>query len=268
MANKKIIDYIKLCIDKGFKLDAIITKLKNMGWSEKEINEAIDVYTDNLEIPKEIEIPEIAPVEPQPQPAPEQEPLPQQKQDPMSEIWDYGQREYVDQDSNVAQDVPMHVPLPTSQAPSKRGPPGPPPKPPLGAPGKKANMGFIVSVVAGILMLIASVSNLLISYLKIFSYTDLEFLYTLMILPLDSASIVASLGSPTGQMLIFVSVALSALTIVGAVIMFSKGKEKIGGLIILIASAVNLGAFWGLGMLGIIGGFIGIVGGILGILKK
>lgn len=109
---------------------------------------------------------------------------------------------------------------------------------------KKATAGFIVSLIAGILILINA----------------------LVFIGLASLFEELGLGFATGIIAGFAAVGLifAVLVIVGAVLIYMPGKEIIGGILVLIFSILSL--FIGGGFL--IGLILGIIGGALGLAKK
>lgn len=257
MTNDKIIDYIELCLNKGYSIDDILKNLKKSGWSEDEIHDAIDVFTENMYVPHPD--PKNAPNKPsKTQAGQETQPLqPQARQDPMKELRD-----------NVPQQDPLpDVPQPV---PSKPGQ-----KPKTQSVGKGAKAGFGVSLVAGIMMALAGISNILIGFLG-FSYGSMEFLYTMLFV--DKIEFIRTLLYPEvritqslallDQILIIIALAVSIIIIYLSVYMKKPGKASNGGKLVLMFSFVNMLALWGFSPLGFFGGIIGVVGGILGILKK
>ena len=109
---------------------------------------------------------------------------------------------------------------------------------------KKATAGFIVSLIAGILILINA----------------------LMFVALASLLEDLGLGFATGIMagLAAVGLIFAVLVIIGAILIYMPGKEVIGGILVLIFSILSI--FIGGGFL--IGLILGIIGGALGIAKK
>ena len=113
---------------------------------------------------------------------------------------------------------------------------------------KKATVGFIISLIAGILILING------------------------LLFVGIAGIVGSIPGMdvipgiTEMIAGFATVGLifAIIVIIGAILIYMPGKEIIGGILVLIFSILSI--FIGGGFL--IGLILGIIGGILGILKK
>jgi len=113
---------------------------------------------------------------------------------------------------------------------------------------KKATVGFIISLIAGILILING------------------------LLFVGIAGIVGSIPGMdvipgiTEMIAGFAAVGLifAIIVIIGAILIYMPGKEIIGGILVLIFSILSI--FIGGGFL--IGLILGIIGGILGILKK
>jgi len=109
---------------------------------------------------------------------------------------------------------------------------------------KKATAGFIVSLIAGILILING------------------------LIFIAGAAIFESLGLGmfTGMVAAFGAVGLifAILVIIGAILIYMPGREVIGGILVIIFSILSI--FIGGGF--IIGLILGIIGGALGIAKK
>jgi len=109
---------------------------------------------------------------------------------------------------------------------------------------KKATAGFVISLIAGVLILI----NALVFIALASFFEDL------------------GLGFVTGIMAGFGAVGLifAVLVIIGAILIYMPGKEVIGGILVLIFSILSI--FIGGGFL--IGLILGIIGGALNIAKK
>ena len=112
---------------------------------------------------------------------------------------------------------------------------------------KKATSGFIISLIAGILILINAVAFVGLA----------EFIESLGgILPFIVEDIFVILAT-TGSI-------LAILVIIGAILIYMPGKETIGSILVIIFSIISIiigGGF-------IIGLILGIIGGILGLYKK
>ncbi len=123
-----------------------------------------------------------------------------------------------------------------------------------------AERNFILSLVAGIFILIAGVM-LLIPSLMIYSnpqaYANLA---SFMVgIPLSEASALAGSTSAIFLSLSILSIILGVLVLYGSWISQQKGKERLGGYLILIPSIISL--FAGAGL--IVGMVFGIIGGYL-----
>jgi hypothetical protein len=114
---------------------------------------------------------------------------------------------------------------------------------------KKATAGFIVSLIAGILILI---NGLLV--VAVFAALG------------DMMSIIPGLEGLEGIMTAIGAIGLifGILVLIGAILIYMPGKEIIGGILVLVFSILSI--FIGGGFF--IGMILGIVGGILGIIKK
>ena len=251
MVDKKLMEYVKANLDKGYPIQMIRKALQGSEWHKPEIDEVLALVQGKKP--------------PVPKPTPGPKPLP-----------------------------PEHKPTPTEPATGPHlhsgpsGPPGPQhtkgemikllihgpyphPKHPPGHPGnKKAKAGFVVSLIAGILMLITSAANLLVSFVG-FPYTDLEFIYTLgvgTIIPQDPSFIINSILTPFGQILTILGFILGVFVIIGSMLMRKSGMAGSGGKIVLICSILNIFALWGLGLMGLVSAILGVIGGILGIKRK
>ena len=112
---------------------------------------------------------------------------------------------------------------------------------------KRASAGFIVSLIAGILILINAIA--------FFALAD--FIESLGgMLPFFVEDIFETLGA--------VGAIIALVVIVGGFLIYMPGKETIGGIIVIIFSILSI--FIGGGFL--IGLILGIIGGILGLTKK
>ena len=113
---------------------------------------------------------------------------------------------------------------------------------------KKATAGFIISLIAGILILINGLLFVGIAG---------------MIESIPSMDLIPGL---TGMIAGFAAVGLifAIIVIIGAILIYMPGREMIGGILVLVFSILSI--FIGGGFL--IGLILGIIGGILGILKK
>ena len=112
---------------------------------------------------------------------------------------------------------------------------------------KRATVGFSVSLIAGILILINA--------LAFFALAD--FIESLGgVLPFIVEGILETLGA--------VGAIFALVVIVGAFLIYMPGIETIGGILVIICSILSIvigGGFF-------IGLILGIIGGILGLAKK
>ena len=112
---------------------------------------------------------------------------------------------------------------------------------------KRATTGFIISLIAGILIVINGLMFVALA----------EFLETLETsLPIFVTGIFAGLAA--------VGVILGVLVIIGAILIYMPGKEVIGGILVIIISILSIVIGGGF----LIGLILGIIGGILGLAKK
>jgi hypothetical protein len=112
---------------------------------------------------------------------------------------------------------------------------------------KRATAGFIISLIAGILILINGLMFIVLA----------EFIESLAgALPIFVEGIFATLAA--------IGVILAILVIIGAILIYMPGKEIIGGILVIIFSILSI--FIGGGFL--IGLILGIIGGALGLAKK
>lgn len=112
---------------------------------------------------------------------------------------------------------------------------------------KRATAGFIISLIAGVLILINGLMFVVLA----------EFIESLGgALPIFVEGIFATLAA--------IGVILAILVIIGAILIYMPGKEIIGGILVIIFSILSI--FIGGGFL--IGLILGIIGGALGLAKK
>ena len=112
---------------------------------------------------------------------------------------------------------------------------------------KRATAGFIISLIAGVLILINGLMFVVLA----------EFIESLGgALPIFVEGIFATLAA--------IGVILAILVIIGAILICMPGKEIIGGILVIIFSILSI--FIGGGFL--IGLILGIIGGALGLAKK
>jgi hypothetical protein len=117
-------------------------------------------------------------------------------------------------------------------------------------PIRKATAGFVVSLIAAVIILVQGIIRIL------------------------RGEVMAFLGSEDLRQRVFsgirlevvgvIAIIFAIIIIFGAYLIYSPGKEVAGGAIVLIFSALSIitGGGWLIGLI------IGIVGGILGLLKK
>ncbi len=118
-----------------------------------------------------------------------------------------------------------------------------PPPPPR----KKAVAGFIISLIAGVLILINA----------IMVFAMMSFIFGM------AGSIMPGLGLAV-ELMGAMGLIFSIIVIVGAIMIYSPGREVAGGILVLIFSILSIiigGGFF-------IGLILGIIGGALGIAKK
>ena len=116
---------------------------------------------------------------------------------------------------------------------------------------KKATAGFIVSLIAGIMILINA--------LMFFALTSI----------VDSLPVPVSVPGMELVEAVFatfgmIGLIFAIIVIVGAILIYMPGKEIIGGILVLIFSILSIiigGGF-------VLGLILGIIGGALGIAKK
>jgi hypothetical protein len=112
---------------------------------------------------------------------------------------------------------------------------------------KKATSGFIVSLIAGILILVNAVMFVGLA----------EFVESLgSVLPFIVEDIFVTLAA--------IGAILAIIVIIGAILIYIPGKETIGGILVIIVSLISIVIGGGF----IIGLILGIIGGILGLYKK
>ena len=112
---------------------------------------------------------------------------------------------------------------------------------------KRASVGFIVSLIAGILILINAIA--------FFALAD--FIESLGdMLPFFVDGTFETLGA--------VGAIIALVVIVGGFLIYMPGKETLGGIIVIIFSIVSIVIGGGF----LIGLILGIIGGILGLTKK
>lgn len=118
------------------------------------------------------------------------------------------------------------------------------------SPSKKATIGFSLSLVASLLILAQGILRV----------TRGEILESLGISRFRIFDLLGLRWEITGS----IAIVFAILLIIGAVLIFTPGRETIGGIIVLIFSVLSIiaGGGWLLGFA------LGIAGGTLGLLKK
>ena len=120
---------------------------------------------------------------------------------------------------------------------------------------KRATIGFALSLVAGILILLCGIAFFALQSL-------LNSIIDVIPMPVTipgigfAEAVFATIGA--------IGVVCAIIVLVGAFLIYMPGKEVIGGIIVLIFSILSIVAFGGF----IIGMILGIIGGALGIAKK
>jgi hypothetical protein len=122
--------------------------------------------------------------------------------------------------------------------------PQPPAKP------KRANIGFALSLVASLVILSQGILRM----------TRGEILESLGISRFRIFDILGLRWEITGA----IGIVFSVLILIGAILIYSIGKETVGGITVLVFAALSIltGGGWLVGLI------LGIVGGVLGLLKK
>ncbi|MEM2102496.1 MAG: hypothetical protein QXM22_03170 [Candidatus Bathyarchaeia archaeon] len=113
---------------------------------------------------------------------------------------------------------------------------------------KRATVGFVLSLIGGIFILINGIAWFALS--SIFDQLGLGSMLNFVGLTLDI------LG---GVMVVF-----AILVFIGAWLIYTPGKEMIGGILALIFSIISFIGGGGFAL----GAILGLIGGILGLLKK
>jgi len=118
---------------------------------------------------------------------------------------------------------------------------------------KKATAGFVISLIAGILILF---NALVVFALTTVISSFASFLPTGMPGAEAAAAAIALYGA--------VGLIFAIIVIVGAILIYMPGKEVVGGILVIIFSILSIMIGGGF----IIGLILGIIGGALGIAKK
>ena len=120
---------------------------------------------------------------------------------------------------------------------------------------KRATIGFALSLVAGIFILLNGLAFIALQSL-------LNSLIDIVPIPVAipgigiAEAVFATIGA--------IGVVFAIIVLVGAFLIYMPGKEMIGGIIVLIFSILSIVAMGGF----FIGMILGIIGGALGIAKK
>ncbi len=120
---------------------------------------------------------------------------------------------------------------------------------------KRATIGFALSLIAGIFILLNGLAFIALQSL-------LNSIIDIVPMPVEipgigfAESVFATIGA--------IGVVFAIIVLVGAILIYMPGKEMIGGIIVLIFSILSIVAMGGF----FIGMILGIIGGILGLLKK
>ena len=120
---------------------------------------------------------------------------------------------------------------------------------------KRATIGFALSFIAGILILL---NGLLFFALQSLLNSIIDVIPMPVTIPGIgfAESVFATIGA--------IGVVFAIIVLVGAILIYMPGKEMIGGIIVLIFSILSIVAMGGF----FIGMILGIIGGALGIAKK
>jgi len=129
-----------------------------------------------------------------------------------------------------------------------------PATPPNGV--KKATAGFIISLFAGILILINA--------LVWFALSSVISSFSSFIPAIPGVPGVAEAAAATISLLGAVGLVFAIIVILGAIMIYMPGREIVGGILVLICSIISIVIGGGF----ILGLILGIIGGALGIAKK
>jgi len=112
---------------------------------------------------------------------------------------------------------------------------------------KRATAGFIISLIAGIFVLINGIAWFMLS--DLFETLGLGGMF-------GFGLVLETLG--------IITIVFAIILFIGAILIYMPGKELIGGILVLVFSIISF--FTGGGF--IIGAILGIIGGALGLAKK
>ena len=123
-------------------------------------------------------------------------------------------------------------------------------QPPASASPKRATIGFVISLVAALIILAQGIVRIFRGEAIAFLGSDELRRRVLAGLALEAVGVIA--------------IAFAILILLGAFLIYSPGKETVGGIIALVFAALSMitGGGWLIGLI------LGIAGGILGLLKK
>jgi len=116
---------------------------------------------------------------------------------------------------------------------------------------KKATAGFIISLIAGIMILINA--------LMFFALTSIVGSIPMPV-SIPGMELVEAVFATMGM----IGLIFAIIVIVGAILIYMPGKEIIGGILVLIFSILSIVIGGGF----VLGLILGIIGGALGIAKK
>lgn len=112
---------------------------------------------------------------------------------------------------------------------------------------KKAQVGFVLSLIAGIIILINAVM-----FVALADFLDLV------------GTVIPAFVGDIFTGLAVVGIVFAALVIIGAILIYIPGKETIGGILVIVFSILSIIVGGGF----ILGLILGIIGGALGLAKK
>jgi hypothetical protein len=120
---------------------------------------------------------------------------------------------------------------------------------------KRATIGFALSLVAGIFILLNG-----LAFIALQSLLNSIIDFIPMPVQIPGIGIAEAVFATIGA----IGVVFAIIVLVGAFLIYMPGKEMIGGIIVLIFSILSIVAMGGF----FIGMILGIIGGALGIAKK
>lgn len=122
---------------------------------------------------------------------------------------------------------------------------------------KRATAGFVISLIAGILILI---NGAVLIWLSTAIETFTGFMPQMSMGIEEAAEAMRTVGMTMGV----IGLVLGIIVLIGAVLVYTPGKEVIGGVLVLIVSIISIVVGGGF-MIGLI---LGIIGGVLGIARS